>query len=115
MFDAKKFVEETIEYLKANIDGNSIIAVSGGVDSTVAAKITHMAIGDRLYPIFIDTGLMRKNEANNVKNMFLSIGMNIIVHDASDDFLLHLKNVTDPEQKRKIIGERFIRNFENFA
>jgi GMP synthase (glutamine-hydrolysing) len=115
MFDAKKFVEETIEYLRANIDGNSIIAVSGGVDSTVAAKITHMAIGDRLYPIFIDTGLMRKNEANNVKNMFLSIGMNIIVHDASDDFLLHLKNVTDPEQKRKIIGERFIRNFENFA
>ncbi len=112
MFDAEEFVEETVKKLKSDIKGNAIIAVSGGVDSTVAAKLTHMAIGGNLYPVFIDTGLMRKNEAENVRKMFSGIGMEIIVKDASEDFLSCLKNITDPEQKRKIIGEQFIRNFE---
>jgi len=115
MFDAKNFIDEAISKLKEEIKGKAIIAVSGGVDSTVAAYLSSKAIGERLLPVFIDTGLMRKNEGFFVKRMFSEIGMNIKVLDKKDYFLSALKGIIDPEQKRSIVGERFIRAFEEEA
>ncbi len=115
MFDVKKFINETIRNLKNEIKGKAIIAVSGGVDSTVSAVLTHMAIGDNLLPVFIDTGLMRKNESDKVKSLFDSLNIKIKILNREEDFLKHLEGITDPEQKRKIVGERFIRNFEEEA
>ena len=115
MFDAKNFIDEAISKLKEEIKGKAIIAVSGGVDSTVAAYLSSKAIGEKLLPVFIDTGLMRKNEGFFVKRMFSEIGMNIKVLDKKDYFLSALKGIIDPEQKRSIVGERFIRAFEEEA
>lgn len=115
MFDVNEFVKEAVENLRREINGRAVIAVSGGVDSTVSAVLAHMAIGENLLPIFVDTGLMRKNEAERVRGIFESIGMSIKVIDRQEDFLSNLKGITDPEKKRKIVGERFIRNFEEEA
>ncbi|MCD6522977.1 MAG: glutamine-hydrolyzing GMP synthase subunit GuaA [Candidatus Diapherotrites archaeon] len=115
MFNPEKFIEEQIEFMKNNVNGNAVIATSGGVDSTVAAVLAHRAIGHKLHCIFVDTGYMRKNEANNVKEMFKILGIDVEVVDASQRFYDALKGVTDPEKKRKIIGELFIRVFEEAA
>jgi GMP synthase (glutamine-hydrolysing) len=115
MFDAKKFIEETIEDLKNTIKGKAIIACSGGVDSTVAAVLTHKAIGKRLVAVHIDTGYMRKDESKNVKEMLKELGLNLRFLDASKEFYSALRGVTDPEEKRVIIGEKFIRVFERVA
>jgi len=115
MFDVDKFVKETVNKLRGEIDGKAVIAVSGGVDSTVCAVLAHMAIDKNLLPIFIDTGLMRKNEAERVEGIFNNLNIKIKVINREDDFLSHLKGIKDPEEKRKIVGERFIRNFEDEA
>jgi GMP synthase (glutamine-hydrolysing) len=96
--------------------GQVIGAVSGGVDSTVAAKIMHEAIGDRFHAIMVDNGVLRLDEAKKVKKMLVEdLGVNLTVVDASDRFLDLLKGVEDPEQKRKIIGNTFIEVFEEEA
>lgn len=96
--------------------GQVIGAVSGGVDSTVAAKIMHEAIGDRFHAIMVDNGVLRKDEAKKVKKMLTDdLGVNLTVVDASDLFLGRLKGVEDPEKKRKIIGNTFIEVFEEEA
>merc|ERR1719230_2220723 len=89
-------------------------AVSGGVDSSVAAALMHRAIGNKFHPFLIDTGLLRKDEAAEVKQrMDLHIkGMNLKVIDASEEFFRELKDVSEPERKRKIIGRLFIEQFE---
>ncbi|KAG5652988.1 GMP synthase (glutamine-hydrolyzing) [Sphagnurus paluster] len=93
--------------------GRVIGAVSGGVDSTVAAKLMHEAIGDRFHAIMVDNGVLRKNEAQQVNDMLnKDLGVNLTVVDASDLFLSRLEGVEDPEQKRKIIGNTFINVFE---
>ncbi|MBN4064128.1 glutamine-hydrolyzing GMP synthase [Dehalococcoides mccartyi] len=111
------FVHDAIERIKERVgDGKVICALSGGVDSTVAAALIHRAIGDRLTCIFVDNGLMRKGEADRVQNVFASqLGVNLIFVDATDRFLDALKGVTDPEVKRKSIGEEFIKIFEEVA
>jgi len=115
MFDAEKFIEKAVEEVRGKVDGKAVIATSGGVDSTVAAKIGSMALGDRLIAIFVDTGYMRKGEGMQVKELVESMGIDLRYVDASDEFYKALEGVIDPERKRKIIGEKFIRVFEREA
>jgi len=112
MFGVEDFINESVEDIRSKIQGKAIIACSGGVDSMVAAALTSKAIGDRLLAVYVDNGLMRKGETEEVRSMMAGMGMNYKVVDAGDQFLSALKGVTDPEQKRKIIGEKFIRVFE---
>lgn len=97
-------------------DERVVCAVSGGVDSVTTAVLVSKAIDERLYCIFIDTGLLRKNEKENVENTLKNLGIkNLIIVDASDRFLKRLSGVRDPEEKRKIIGEEFIKVFEEVS
>ena len=115
MFDPKRFIDEQVAQLRAQVKGKAIIAVSGGVDSTTAAVLTHRAIGDDLVSVMVDTGFMRKNEAKSTDDLLKGMGLNFRVVDASEDYYAALKGVIEPEQKRKIIGEKFIRVFEKVA
>ena len=115
MFDPQDFVDEAVEHIKELAQGTTVLAASGGVDSTIAAAIAHMAIPDRLHLVFVDTGYMRKGEAAFVKDMFASIGADCQVVDTADRFFKKLEGVSEPERKRKIIGEEFIRVFEEEA
>ena len=112
LLQTQMLVEEAIEALQSQIDDTSIIACSGGIDSTVAAVLAHRAVGSLLHCVYVDTGLMRKNESEEVASMFSDLGIELKVVDASERFLSHLSGVTDPEHKRKVIGEQFIRVFE---
>jgi len=115
MLGAEEFIEDTIEDLKQKISGKAIIACSGGVDSMVAAVLAHRAVGDRLLAIYVDNGLMRKGETEEVRGMFEATGMNYEIVDASEEFFSALAGVSEPERKRKVIGEKFIRVFERKA
>ena len=111
------FVSNAVDQIREQVgDGKVICALSGGVDSTVVAALIHRAIGDRLTCIFVDNGLMRRGEADRVQNVFASqLGVNLIFVDGTERFLAALKGVTDPEVKRKAIGEEFIKVFEEVA
>jgi GMP synthase (glutamine-hydrolysing) len=111
------FVSESIERIKEQVGGGKVInALSGGVDSSVVATLIHRAIGDQLTCIFVNNGLLRREEADRTLKVFQNnLGMNIIYVDAIDRFLNRLKGVIDPEEKRMIIGEEFIRVFEDEA
>jgi len=115
MFDPEEFVDEALAELSKVIKGKAIIACSGGVDSTAAAVLVSKAIGDRLLTVYVDTGLMRKGETEAVGEMLSRLKVNHKIVNASDEFFDALKGVIDPEKKRKIIGERFIRVFEREA
>src|SRR5690625_1233295 len=111
------FIEVEIANIKREVgDRNVLCALSGGVDSSVVAALIHRAIGDQLTCIFVDHGLLRKNEADEVMKLFADdFHMNIIKVDAQERFLSKLENVSDPEQKRKIIGNEFIYVFDDEA
>ena len=110
------FVSQTVRLLKEQIGEDEVVmALSGGVDSTVAAVLLNRAIGDRLHCIFVDSGLMRKNEAAEVLASYKGMGLNVRGVDASQKFLEDLAGVTDPEQKRKIIGRDFVEVFTEAA
>jgi GMP synthase (glutamine-hydrolysing) len=115
MFNAEKFIEKTQETLKKDIKGKALIAFSGGVDSTVCAALVNKAVGKQLIAVHVDTGYMRKNEPEEVKHMMEDLGLNYRFIDASKEYYTALKGVEDPEKKRKIIGEKFIRIFERVA
>ena len=110
-------VQEIIEKLKEELKGarHVLIGVSGGVDSSTAAVLVHRAIGDRLIPIFIDTGLLRLGEAERTRAVFEKLGLRVRIVDASTRFFTVLQGVTDPEEKRQRIGAEFIRVFEEEA
>ena len=115
MFDPESFANEAIEQIRQQIDGKAIIACSGGVDSVVATVLVSMAIGDQLLAVHVDTGFMRKNESADVVKIMENMKINNKFVDASQEFYDALKGVEEPEAKRKIIGERFIRVFEREA
>jgi len=111
-FSLRKIIQE----IKQKVgDGRAICALSGGIDSTVTAVLAYRAIGKRVRCFFIDTGLMRENEAQEVKRNFSQLGIPLKIISAKREFLSKLKGVVDPERKRKIIGETFIRVFEREA
>lgn len=110
------FVHSTVESIKEKVKNEKVIlALSGGVDSTVAAALIHRAIGKNLYCIFVDHGLLRKNEFENVLHAYQDIGLNIKGVKAGNKFFKELAGVSDPERKRKIIGRLFIEIFDEEA
>lgn len=113
-WDMNEFISDSIREIKAEVGGKkALCALSGGVDSSVAAVLVHKAIGDNLICVFVDHGLLRKNEREEVEKVFRDeFHMNLITVDAKDRFLNKLKGIADPEEKRKVIGEEFIRVFE---
>ena len=115
MKDVARFVEECIQKLKNEIEGTAIIACSGGVDSTTSAVLVDRAIGKKLVTIFVDTGYLRKDEPEHVHALLVNMGLNLHFVDASAEFYKALRGVTDPERKRKIIGNLFIKIFEREA
>ncbi|MEK9609160.1 MAG: glutamine-hydrolyzing GMP synthase, partial [Flavobacteriaceae bacterium] len=107
------FVEMTVKDIRETVGSEKVIlGLSGGVDSTVAAVLLHKSIGDRLHCIFVNNGLLRKNEFESVLNQYEGMGLNVAGVDASEQFLDGLKGETDPEKKRKIIGNTFIDVFD---
>ena len=107
------FVETTVEELREKIDGEQVIlGLSGGVDSSVAAFLLHRAIGDNLHCIFVDNGLLRKNEFETVLDSYQHLGLNVKGVDATKEFYNALKGISDPEKKRKAIGKAFIDVFD---
>jgi GMP synthase (glutamine-hydrolysing) len=116
-WSAASVAEEQVARIRAQVgDGRVICGLSGGVDSSVAALLTHRAVGDQLTCVFVDHGLMRKNEGDQVVAAFRDrFHVPLVAVDAEDRFLRRLAGVTDPERKRKLIGEEFIRVFEQEA
>ncbi len=122
---AANFIDSTVAEIRTRVDAHArevgsdglvICALSGGVDSAVAAALVHRAVGDRLTCIYVDHGLMRKKESELLRATFeLNLGMRLVMVDARERFLARLAGVIDPEQKRKIIGDEFIRVFEEEA
>ena len=110
------FIEGAIAEIREEVgDKGCIIALSGGVDSSTVTALAARAIGERLTAVFVDHGLLRKGEAEAIEETFSKMGINLVVARAKERFLARLKGVTDPEEKRKIIGEEFIRVFEEVA
>ena len=115
MVETEAFIEEAIEGIRGTVgDANAVIALSGGVDSSVAATLAYEAIGDRLTPVYVDTGLMRKGETEGVRETF-SFMDSLRIVEAQERFFDRLAGVTDPEAKRHAIGEGFIDEFETVA
>ncbi len=110
-------IEESVAHIHKQVRNERVLAaVSGGVDSTVAAALVHKAVGDQLAAVFVDTGLLRQDEPGQVVATFRTLlGTKLMAVEASEEFLSALRGVTDPEQKRKIVGEKFIRIFEQQA
>ena len=115
MFKSEKFIADAVDQIKSEVDGRALIAFSGGVDSAVCAALVNQAIGKKLIAVHVDTGYMRKGESENVKKLMEEMGLNYQFIDASNEYYESLKGIVDPEEKRKIIGEKFIRIFEKVA
>lgn len=115
MFDPVSFTNDAINKVKSNVKGRAIVASSGGIDSSVAAKLVSDALGKESLSVYIDTGLMRENETKEVERTFERLGINYKIIEAGNLFIEKLKGITDPELKRKIIGKTFIEVFEQEA
>ncbi len=117
LWSMRKFKNHMIDEIKLKVGKNKVLcALSGGVDSTVTAVLVHKAIGNNLQCVFVDTGLMRKNEVRDIKKLFMkNFKINLDIINASKFFFNKLKGVVDPEKKRKIIGRQFIKTFEDYS
>jgi len=115
LFDPQPFIEEQVSAVKEAVTGRALLAASGGVDSTIAAVLASRALGDRLLAVYVDTGLMRKGETEDVAKTLQDLKVHHTILHAADEFFDALKGVTDPEGKRKIIGNKFIELFEREA
>ena len=116
-WNLRDFIDESIEDIRQQVGAKKVLcALSGGVDSSVAATLVHKAVGDQLICVYVDHGLMRKGESEEIVTTFeKKLGINLVFVDAKERFLSRLVGIRDPEQKRKIIGETFIRVFEEEA
>ena len=115
MVNPTQFIDDAVESIREQIgEKNAIIALSGGVDSSVAATLAYRAIGDQLTPVYVDTGLMRKGETEGIRETF-SFMESLRIVDGRERFFDALAEITDPEAKRKVIGTQFIREFEREA
>ena len=114
-FDAKAFIAEQTEAIHKQVPGKAIIACSGGVDSTTAAVLASRALGDRLLAVYVDTGLMRKDETEDVARTLKELKVNHRILRAADEFFAALPGIVDPEKKRVIIGNKFVELFEREA
>ncbi|WP_336024937.1 glutamine-hydrolyzing GMP synthase [Halobellus salinisoli] len=115
MVNVNSFIDDAVAEIDEQVgDANAVIALSGGVDSSVAAALAYRAIGDRLTPVYVDTGLMRKGETEQIRETF-DYMESLRVVEAQDRFLDALSGIVDPEEKRHAIGEQFIREFEREA
>ncbi len=112
--DAESFIDEKIEEI-SKVDGKAVVGCSGGVDSTVSAVIAGRALGDDLLAIYVDTGYMRKGETEGMNDLLDEMDINHKIVDAREEFYEAMEGVTDPEEKRKIIGNKFIDVFEREA
>jgi len=108
-----RFIEEAIAEIGQQVKGKAVVGLSGGVDSSVCAVLASRALRDRLVPVYVDSGLMRQFESERIEEIFSHIGL--VRVNAEDRFLSALQGITDPEEKRKIVGETFIRVFEEEA
>ena len=115
MKDPAQFHRETVETLQRDVEGRAVVAASGGIDSTAAAILAQEALGDRQRAVFVDTGLLRKNEAARVGSFFEASRLRFITVDASSRFFEALAGINDPEEKRRRIGTTFVRVFEEEA
>jgi GMP synthase (glutamine-hydrolysing) len=115
MFDPKALIDEQVAAIRTAVRGKAILAASGGVDSTTAAVIASRALGDRLLAVYVDTGLMRKDETADVEATLKDLGVHHRVLRAADEFFAALRGVEDPERKRVIIGNKFVELFEREA
>lgn len=113
VMNVERFIEDAIAEIRHEVNGRAIIGLSGGVDSSVCAMLAHRALGERLVPVYVDSGLMRDFESDRIEELFKNIAL--VRVDAQDRFLDALKGIIDPEAKRKIVGEMFIRVFEEEA
>jgi len=111
--DVERFIEDAISEIRQEVKGKAIIGLSGGVDSSVCAILAQKALGDRLVPVYVDSGLMRRFESERIEELFKELGL--VRVNAEERFLSVLKGVVDPEEKRMIVGETFIRVFEEEA
>ena len=114
-FDAKALIVEQVEGIRKSVAGKAIIACSGGVDSTTAAVLASHALGDCLLAVYVDTGLMRKDETEDVARTLKELKVNHRILRAADEFFAALRGISDPEKKRVIIGNKFIELFEREA
>ncbi len=112
MRDPAAFHREAVEHLRSQVPGRAIVATSGGIDSTAAAVLSQEALGDRCRAIFVDTGLLRLHEVERMQTLFAASHLRVDVASAGDRFLSALAGVSDPEEKRRRVGETFIRVFE---
>ena len=115
MFDPKAFIDEQVEAIRKTVTGKAIIACSGGVDSTTAAVLASRVLGGRLLAVYVDTGLMRKGETEDVERTLRELAVHNRVLHAAAEFFAALHGVTDPEKKRMIIGSKFMELFEQEA
>jgi len=114
-WNMENFIEIIIPKLKQELDGNVLCATSGGIDSTTTALLLHKAIGNRLKCLFVDHGLLRENEGNDVRSIFKELGIDLIYIDAKERFMNKLRDIIDPEEKRIIIGNEFGSIFEEIT
>jgi len=111
--NVERFIQDAMEDIRRQVKGRAIIGLSGGVDSSVCAILAHRALGDRLVPVYVDSGLMRHFESDRIEQLFKDIGL--VRVNAQERFLEALRDVVDPEEKRMVVGETFIRVFEEEA
>ncbi len=112
MVSPEQFIQEAVDQVRAEVKGKAIIAVSGGVDSTTAAVLAARSLGEDLLAVYVDTGMMRQGEREDVERTLRGLGVNYVVIKAADSFFGALRGVEEPERKRKVIGNTFVELFE---